>query len=388
MVCPYSLDVPGGVQNHVKDLAEALIGLGHEVSVLAPSDGENLPDYVVPAGRTVPVHYNGSVARMSFGPVVAGRVRRWLHEGRFDLLHLHEPATPSLSLLALWAAECPVVATYHSFTHRSRALSASAAILRPSLEKISARIAVSEYARGTQVSHVGGEPVVIPNGLYVDRFASAEPRPGWRGDDGTVAFVGRLEERRKGYDLLARAFGEVASTRPGLRLLVVGGGDVDAARDLLPEAVRDRVTFLGPASDADRAAALRTADVYVAPNTGGESFGIVLVEAMAAGAPVVASDLPAFAAVLDGGRTGIMFETGSPEGLSRAVLDLLADHERREALRTTGFARARVFDWGVVADRIMAVYETVIAGADLEPADPAPQGLWGRLVRGVPGGGT
>ena len=128
--------------------------------------------------------YNGSVARMSFGPVVAARVRRWLHEGAFDVLHLHEPATPSLSLLALWAAECPVVATYHSSNDRSRALSASAAILRPSLEKITARIAVSEYARGTQVSHVGGEPVVIPNGLYVDRFAAAQPRPEWRGEDG------------------------------------------------------------------------------------------------------------------------------------------------------------------------------------------------------------
>ena len=361
MVCPYSLDVPGGVQNHVKDLAEALIGLGHEVSVLAPSDGENLPDYVVPAGRTVPVHYNGSVARMSFGPVVAGRVRRWLHEGRFDLLHLHEPATPSLSLLALWAAECPVVATYHSFTHRSRALSASAAILRPSLEKISARIAVSEYARGTQVSHVGGEPVVIPNGLYVDRFATAEPRPGWRGDDGTVAFVGRLEERRKGYDLLARAFGEVASTRPGLRLLVVGGGDVDAARDLLPEAVRDRVTFLGPASDADRAAALRTADVYVAPNTGGESFGIVLVEAMAAGTTVLASDIPAFRRVLDDGANGALFANEDAGDLAAGLGALLDDPDRRAALDAAAAVAVRRYDWSSVAGRILRVYETVVA---------------------------
>ena len=181
IVCPYSLDVPGGVQNHIKDLAEELIALGHEVSVLAPSESDALPPYVVPAGRAVAVPYNGSVARMRFGPVVAARTRRWLHEGAFDVLHLHEPATPSLSLLALWQAECPVVATYHSSNDRSRALSASAAILRPSLEKISARIAVSEYSRGTQVSHVGGEPVVIPNGLYVDRFAHAEPRAEWRG---------------------------------------------------------------------------------------------------------------------------------------------------------------------------------------------------------------
>ena len=239
IVCPYSLDVPGGVQNHVKDLAEALISRGHRVSVLAPSESGDLPGYVVPAGRAVAVPYNGSVARVSFGPVAAARARRWLHEGDFDVLHLHEPASPSLSLLALWAAECPVVATYHSSSDRSRALSASAAILRPSLEKISARIAVSEYARGTQVSHVGGEPVVIPNGLYVDRFASTDPRPDWRGEDATVAFVGRLGEPRKGFALLARAFGEVAARCPGLRLLVVGGDDVDEACELLPAGVRD-----------------------------------------------------------------------------------------------------------------------------------------------------
>jgi phosphatidyl-myo-inositol alpha-mannosyltransferase len=141
-------------------------------------------------------------------------------------------------------------------------------------------------------------------------------------------------------------------------------------------------------SDADKASLLRSVDAYVAPHLGGESFGIVLVEAMAAGAPVVASDLPAFAAVLDGGRTGLLFETGSPEALSRALLELVSDAERRSSLRAVGLARARVFDWSVVADRIMAVYETVIEGADGEPADPAPQGLWGRLVRGVPGGGS
>jgi phosphatidyl-myo-inositol alpha-mannosyltransferase len=144
LVCPYSLDIPGGVQNHVKDLAEALIGLGHHVSVLAPSEDEHeLPAYVVAAGRAIPVPYNGSVARVSFGPLVAARVRRWLRDGRFDVIHLHEPASPSLSLLALWAAECPVVATFHTSQIRSRAMSASASILRPSLEKITGRIAVS-----------------------------------------------------------------------------------------------------------------------------------------------------------------------------------------------------------------------------------------------------
>jgi phosphatidylinositol alpha-mannosyltransferase len=363
IVCPYSLDVPGGVQNHVKDLAEALIARGHDVSVLAPTESGDLPPYVVPAGRTVAVPYNGAVARMSFGPVVAARARRWLHEGDFDVLHLHEPATPSLSLLALWAADCPVVATYHSASERSRALSATAAILRPSLEKINARIAVSEYSRVFQVSHLGGEPMIIPNGLYVDRFASAEPRPEWRGDDGTVAFVGRLGEPRKGFPLLAEAFGQVAADRPGLRLLVVGGGDVDEARELLPEPVRDQVIFLGRASDDDKAAALRTADVYVAPNTGAESFGIVLAEAMAAGATVLASDIPAFRRVLDDGANGVLFANEDPHDLAVQLAALLDDPARRAVLDAAARNAVRRYDWSSVAGQILRVYETVVEGS-------------------------
>ena len=362
IVCPYSLDVPGGVQNHVKDLAEALIGFGHRVSVLAPSESEDLPAYVVPAGRTVAVHYNGAVARISFGPVAATRVRRWLKDGDFDVLHLHEPATPSLSLLALWAADCPVVATYHTANDRSRALSAAAAILRPSLEKLSARIAVSEDARDTQVSHLGGEPVVIPNGLFVDRIAGAAPRPGWRGEDGTLLFVGRLGEPRKGFPLLAQAFGRVASVRPGLRLLVVGGGDVEEARALVAREVRGQVTFLGRTSDEDKAAALRTADVEVAPNTGGESFGIVLVEAMAAGATVLASDIPAFRRVLHDGAYGELFRTGDVDDLASRLAALLDDPARRAAVGRAARTAVRRYDWSTVAAQVLQVYETVVEG--------------------------
>ena len=361
-MCPYSLDVPGGVQNHVKDLAEALIGLGHNVSVLAPSEDENgfLPSYVVPAGRAIPVPYNGSVARVSFGPMVATRVRRWLREGRFDVLHLHEPASPSLSLLALWAAEGPVVATFHTSQIRSRAMSASASILRPSLEKISGRIAVSEYARDTLVQHIGGEPVVIPNGVYVDRYANATARHDWRGESATMAFVGRLDEPRKGLPLLLQAFPKIADDCPGVRLLVVGGGDIDRARASVPSRLRDQVTFLGRVSDDEKAAALRTADVYVAPNTGGESFGIVLVEAMAAGATVLASTIPAFRRVLGDGRYGSLFSSGDASDLSAQALTLLADPGRRGELNQQAQLAVRRYDWSSVAGRIVQVYETVV----------------------------
>jgi phosphatidylinositol alpha-mannosyltransferase len=362
IVCPYSFDAPGGVQNHVKDLAEALIARGHEVSVLAPNEDSTLPEFAVSAGGAVPVPYNGSVARVSFGPVVAARVRRWLREGQFDVLHLHEPATPSISLLALWAAEGPVVATFHTSNVRSRAMSASATLLRPSMEKITARIAVSEYARQMLVNHIGGEPVVIPNGVYVDQYRDASPRPEWRGKHGTVVFVGRLDEPRKGFPLMAEAFGRVAADRPGLRLLVVGGGDIDRARALLPAGVRDQVEFLGRASDEDKAAALSTADVYVAPNTGGESFGIVLVEGMAAGAAVLASDIPAFARVLGNGEYGVLFRSEDVEDLVTSLAGLLDDPGRRDALHEAAKTAVRRYDWSTVATQIVQVYETVTAG--------------------------
>jgi phosphatidylinositol alpha-mannosyltransferase len=361
LVCPYSLDVPGGVQNHVKDLAEALIGLGHDVSVLAPSEREaGLPAYVVPAGGAVPVPYNGSVARVSFGPVVAGRVRRWLRDGAFEVIHLHEPASPSLSLLALWSADCPVVATFHTSNVRSRAMSASAAILRPSLEKITARIAVSEYARSTLVQHIGGEPVVIPNGVYVDRYDAAPVRDDWRGTGPTVAFVGRIDEPRKGLPLLLEAFPGIAEAVPGTRLLVVGGGDVSAARRRVPQALRDDIVFLGAASDEEKASALRTADLYIAPNSGGESFGIVLIEAMAAGTAVLASDLPAFGRVLGDGRFGSIFRNGDVGDLCAQAVRLLGDAAERQRLTKAADEVVRRYDWSAVAARIVQVYETVI----------------------------
>ncbi|HVC74239.1 MAG TPA: glycosyltransferase family 4 protein, partial [Mycobacteriales bacterium] len=223
IVCPYSWDVPGGVQFHVRDLAEVLQARGHGVSVLAPADDDTpLPAYVVPAGRAVPVPYNGSVARVNFGPLSAARVRRWLREGGFDVLHIHEPATPSLSLLACWAATGAIVATFHTANLRSRAMSAAYPILEPALEKIGARVAVSEDARRTLVEHVGGDAVLIPNGVFVDRFAAAEPREEWRGTGGTLGFIGRLDEERKGLPTLLAALTDVVAARPGVRLLVAG----------------------------------------------------------------------------------------------------------------------------------------------------------------------
>ncbi|HSI93782.1 MAG TPA: glycosyltransferase family 4 protein [Jiangellaceae bacterium] len=362
MVCPYSWDMYGGVQNHIRDLAEEFTARGHHVSVLAPGDDEAaMPDYVVSAGRAVPVPYNGSIARLTFGPVSASRVRRWLADGKFDVVHVHEPASPSLGLLTLWWAEVPVVATFHQANPRSRAMSAAYGILQSAFEKISARIAVSEEARKLPVEHLGGDPVLIPNGLYVDRFAAARPRPEWQGAGGTLSFLGRIDEPRKGLPVLLEAWPRIHASRPDVRLLVAGRGDLEEARRRVPADCRDAVTFLGGISDEDKAVMLASSDIYVAPHTGGESFGIVLVEAMAAGAPVLASELVAFRAVLDGGRLGVLVPVGDADALAREAIALLDDPDRRASLRAAARVGVRRYDWSTLAEEILAVYEMAVA---------------------------
>ncbi|HEX6968719.1 MAG TPA: glycosyltransferase family 4 protein [Micromonosporaceae bacterium] len=369
IVCPYSFDVPGGVQNHVMELAEALLGLGHEVSVLAPADGDApLPPYVVSAGRSVPVPFNGSVARVSFGPVATARVRRWLARGDFDVLHVHEPITLSLSMLAVLSARGPVVATFHTALTRSRALAAAQGALQLVLERLTARIAVSEVARKVQVEHLDGGAVEIPNGVAVARFAGAQPLPGWPGhcapgEGGVLGFLGRFTEQRKGFPVLRDAFVELAPRRPGLRLLVAGPGDAADLYSGVPHGLRDRIVYLGRVSEDDKARMLRSVDLYVAPNLGGESFGMILTEAMAAGTPVVASDLDAFRRVLDGGRAGQLFRTGDASDLARTLVPLLDDAQRRAELAARGRETVAAYDWPVVARRVLEVYATAIEAA-------------------------
>jgi phosphatidyl-myo-inositol alpha-mannosyltransferase len=392
LVCPYSWEVPGGVQAHIRDLALALLELGHEVSVLAPADEDavpDLPDWVVSAGRAVPVPFNGSVARLAFGPVTKGRVRRWVRDGGFDVLHVHEPTVPSLSVLACWGATGPIVGTFHMANERSRAMAAAHGVLQPFLEKITARIAVSEPARRTLVEHLGGDAILIPNGVAVHRFAGAEPLPEWRGSanghsGGTLGFLGRFDESRKGFDVLIAAMQRLIEHRPDLRLLVAGPGEQEPALAAMPSAVRDRVTMLGLVSEQDKARMLRSVDLYIAPNIGGESFGIILTEAMAAGTAVVASDLDAFRRVLDDGAVGTLVEVGNPHALAAGILALLDDPARRSAQAAAASAFVQRYDWSRVAADVVAVYETVTAGAS-RVAEDTRAGRLARLV-GLAGG--
>jgi phosphatidylinositol alpha-mannosyltransferase len=346
----------------VVDLAKALQAKGHQVSVLAPADDDAvLPDFVHSAGKALGIPYNGSVARLQFGPVSYTRVRRWIRDGCFDVLHLHEPAAPSLSLLALKVADGPIVATFHTSTPRSRTLSAFQPVLRPLLEKITARIAVSALARRVQVEHAGGDAVEIPNGVDVDLFARALPLEGYPRAGGTLGFIGRFTEPRKGMDVLLAAADGLLPEFPALRLLVVGRGDPDELRRMAGRRLWPHIELLGQVDDEMKARVLRSVDVYCAPNIGGESFGMILTEAMAAGTAVAASDLDSFRRVLDDGRSGLLFDTGDAASMAGALRELLEDPARRSSLAAAAGERVAMYDWPVVVTQVLRVYEIAVA---------------------------
>jgi phosphatidyl-myo-inositol alpha-mannosyltransferase len=365
MVCPYSFDVPGGVQNHVLGLARHLRQAGHRPYVLAPGDlgpsatAPDLEDFAS-VGAAMPVPYNGSVARVNFGPLSAARVRRWLRNGKFDLLHIHEPMTPSISLLALWAAQQPVVATFHTATPRSRSMRLAGGVLRAAIEKIDAGIAVSESARTVVIQHLGRDAVVIPNGIRFDDFAQRRNMHTAgltrSSDQPRLVFIGRLDEPRKGLDVLLAAVPLIRKARPNLELIVAGQGSRP-----LPSWCRS----LGAINDEAKIALLGSADVFVAPQLARESFGLVLLEAMASGVEIVASDLPSFVDLLgaphDKQRFGEVFTAGDHGALARAVLQVLHRPNPLRAARAQ--QAAQTYDWSRVGPTVLAIYRAALSAA-------------------------
>ncbi len=388
LVCPYAWDTPGGVRTHIADLAAALRDHGHVVRILAPvDDTETVEPGVDSAGRPVSVRFNGSVARLSFGVKATRRVRAWIRDGDFDVLHVHEPIAPSAALLATWIARGPLVATWHSSYDRSRTLSASYYISQTVMEKIRGRIAVSEEARRTLVTHLGGDAVLIPNGVRLGPYAGTETLPGVDPARPSILFLGRMDESRKGLPVLFAALPELIDRLPGLQVLVAGPGDADEQREALPPTVGDHVRFLGTISDADKARALHTVGAYVAPHTGGESFGIVLVEAMASRTAVVASDLAAFRDVLQEGRAGRLFTNQDPHALADAVVAVVGDPALRASYVAAASVRVRTFDWDRVVEDVIAVYDSVRMPGEKVTVDLRGQ-LVGRLAPGARGEGT
>jgi phosphatidylinositol alpha-mannosyltransferase len=363
IVCPYGWDTPGGVQSHVGDLAEYLIAQGHFVSVLAPVINEEaIPDYVISAGRPISIPYNGAVARILFGPLAFARVKQWIGNGNFDLLHLHEPAIPSISLLACWASEGPLVGTFHAASTRQKIAFAITPFIEPVIEKLTARIAVSEAARETLQIHLDTDAVVVPNGIYAKRFSDAHTDPRWSGN--TIGFMGRFEENRKGLSVLIEALPAIIEKIPDIRVIVAGPGNPATILEDMDPHLRQRFTFLGRISEQDKANFMSSVSIYVAPNTGGESFGIILAEALAGGASVLASDIPAFDSLLGHGKYGSLFQSENAQDLAKRAIELLNNPDLRTAIAKAGREYAQSFDWDVVAERIYDVYEMAMVGHD------------------------
>lgn len=361
IVNPYSWDVPGGVGFHIRDLALKFRSRGHDVRVLTPSSSRDLPDWISSAGQSVSVPFNGSVANISVSPAALRRTRRWLADNAFDVVHVHEPVVPSVSMAAAMLSSAPLVGTFHAALGRSVSRAIASAPMRLYMERIGVRIAVSEEARRTLIEHHGGDAVIIPNGVETASFRRASTDPRWMATDSrpVIVFLGRLDEPRKGLSVFAGAIEGVLDKMPGARFLIAGRGDAPEIRRQVAR-FGDSVSFLGGISDEEKASLLAGASVYVAPQTGGESFGIVLVEAMAAGTAVVASDIPGFRAVLEDGRAGVLFETGSSAALVDQLLGLLADKARLEGLSEAGQRASLQYDWEVVADKVFEVYRLAI----------------------------
>ena len=356
IVCPYAWGRPGGVQTHIRSLATALRKRDHEVLVIAPRGGSGGREAgVALVGRSVPVPANGSVAALSFGPGGATGVRRVLGDFRPDVLHLHEPLIPSLSLMTLLTSDIPAVGTFHAAAPRSAGYGIARPILARAARKLRVRTAVSDAARELVARYLPGEYVLTPNGIDVGAYSDSAPAE--LGPGRKILFLGRIE-RRKGLEVLVQAMTRLRDTESDVELIVAGDGPEAGATRALASRLMVSARFLGRVDDGRKAALFARADAYCAPALGGESFGIVLIEAMAAGAPVVCSDLPGFHAVAAG--AAVLVTPGDPgllaDGLRRVVSDAsLADRMKRAGART-----ASAFDWPRLVGNVEAVYDRAV----------------------------
>lgn len=356
IVCPYAWDRFGGVQSHVRALAETLRRRDHEVAVLAPGASprarEDAGATIV--GLAVPVPANGSVAPLAFGPRAAVRVGRELRAFRPEVVHLHEPLIPSLSLLALWKAEAPCAGTFHAAAPQSAAYWAARPILRRAAGRLAARSAVSSEARRLVARYFPGDYAITPNGVDVARYEAAAAAD--LGGRRTILFLGRLE-RRKGLEVLIQAMTRLRDLEA--TLVVAGRGPQERSCRALAARLGVDALWLGAPHEDLKPGIFKAADVYCAPGLSGESFGIVLIEAMAAGTPVACSDLEGFRAVA--GDAAALVRAGDAGALAGALRALLSDADRARALSAAGRTVAARFDWASVASEVEELYARALA---------------------------
>src|ERR1051326_1996124 len=376
LVSPYDFAYPGGVTEHVSHLAEQFLARGHEVHIVAPSSGgetEPIASGAAPVhriGRVVSVPANGSVARITLSLRSYLQAKRLLQEQQFDLIHLHEPLMPALPITVLRHSNSTNVGTFHAYRNTPLTYFYGKPILRPFFRKLHGHIAVSTAARDFVGEYFPAHSRVIPNGIDFPRFNTRLAPPDELADARpTVLFVGRLE-KRKGLRYLLRAWPLVLQRQPDARLVIVGRGRPlegykrFAARQGWTPA---DVVFAGYVSTEDLPRYYQACDVFCAPNTGQESFGIVLLEAMAAGAPIVASDIPGYRDVITHGMEGLLVERQKPAAIADAVARLLGSPELRASMRRAGQAKAQRFDWPRVAAEVFSYYQEVLARRGEEP---------------------
>ncbi|MEA2446799.1 MAG: phosphatidyl-myo-inositol alpha-mannosyltransferase [Actinomycetota bacterium] len=356
IVCPYAWDRFGGVQSHIRSLSETLRGRGHRVGVIAPSmtsgrSGSQEGDVML-IGRSLGIPANGSVAPLAFSPQAATALGRAVNAFGPEVLHLHEPLIPSLSLLALWRETFPIVGTFHASAESSWAYGAARPALKKAVEKLTVRTAVSEAARELVARYYPGKYELTPNGVQTDRFAGPHvSQPGGK----RILFLGRIE-KRKGLEVLINAMTHIRDLEA--TLTIAGTGPQKAACRRLAAKLDVPAEFIGGVPDEDLPDLYRSADVYCAPGLGGESFGIVLVEAMAAGAPVIASDIPGYRAVSE--DAALLVPPDSPEDLAAALRRVLMDDDLAGKMREASTKVARRYDWNRLAVGIERIYEAAL----------------------------
>ncbi|HUT15954.1 MAG TPA: glycosyltransferase family 4 protein [Anaerolineae bacterium] len=367
LVTPYEYPYPGGVTEHVSHLDRCFREWGHDVRIVAPctETEERMTDNVIGiSGSIVSVPFSGSVSRVSFSPRIYRRVKHLLARERFDVVHLHEPLTPALPLTVLRHSKTVNVGTFHAYREQHLGLKVGRRVLKRFMAKLDAKICVSEASREMMSKYFPGEYTVIPNGIDVEHFAGVHVKPIERFDDGrpNVLFVGRLD-KRKGFEYLLRAYSRVLAAIPNARLIVVGAYDNEDKAPFVHYARThhlNSVKFVGRVSSADLPRYYRTCDVFCAPSTGFESFGIVLLEAMAAGKPIVATNIAGYRSVLEDSREGLLVEPENELALAEAIVPLLQDAGLRREMGARGQDKARRYDWSIVAGLVLDLYRQVV----------------------------
>ena len=361
LVSPFDFTAPGGVNEHILHLDKQFQLLGHATRVLSPrsdEEGEEDDGHHYKLGVTLPVPANGSTARITLSPFVSGKVKEFIHREDFDIVHLHEPLAPTLPPFVLLHSKAVNIGTFHAARTSNVGYLYAKPILSHFHAKLDARIAVSPAALEFVSQYFPGDYEVIPNGIDIDMFGpNVEQIQRYRDGRPNILFVGRYNESRKGLKYLLRAFSLVRQEFPMARLMVVGPGTPRRFEREIDRYELKNVDFIGPVSRQMLPSLYATCDVFCAPSTGRESFGIVLLEAMASGKPVVATNIRGYAAVVRHGIDGLLVERKNPEALAIALVHVLADEALRDRFGQAGRLRAEEHSWPVVAKRVLETYE-------------------------------